>query len=386
MKDKRVEEILSKYKVYIDTCSLCEKSNGFFEFELIPLLKKNLKKIYVISNVKQELTKLSNIPAKANTALNGFNNLALLEANNLIELEDTKNSMHADGAFIDILYLERRKRDVCLITEDKDLALDVINNIKLLNSAKSNHDMKAIKINSGNPVIWTFDLLDEKLGVSDLPEFKIRMANQHPKLLINFVIDNSISMKGEKIENFRVAFKTLIDELSLGDLKRYVEYEIVAYEDFNPRVLKKFTDEEVNINLLTAGKIPFLGRAINLAIDDLEKRVNQLKEVETKLYKPWLIVLTDGQSFDDTNQVSDRIKVMNSYGDILFIPFALSTSDISDKLDSLSKLKFFIKVGENKYSYFIKWILELIVSRLTTPLNENVKIEKNSFDGWAILK
>jgi uncharacterized protein YegL len=193
-------------------------------------------------------------------------------------------------------------------------------------------------------------------------------------------------MKGEKIDNFRAAFKTIIDELSLGDLKRNVEYELVSYEDFSPRVLKKFSDEEVNINLLTAGKIPFLGRAINLAIDDLEKRVNQLKEVETKLYKPWLIVLTDGQSFDDTNQVSDRIKVMNSYGDILFIPFALSTSDISDKLDSLSKLKFFIKVGENKYSYFIKWILELIVSRLTTPLNENVKIEKNSFDGWAILK
>lgn len=386
MKNKKLEKILSTYKVYIDTCSLMEKSNGFFEFELVPILQKFHKKIYVISNVKEELLKLKNIPSKSTDAMNGLNNLALLEGNCVIELEETENSMHADGAFFEVLYYYRRKCDVCLITEDKDLALTVLTNLKHISCVNFSYDIEAIKLNSGNPVVWTLEMLDKKLGVSEITEYKLMQENQHPKLLINFVIDNSISMKGEKIDTFKVAFKSLIDELSLGDFKRNVEFEIVTYEDFNPRVLKKFTDDEVNINLLTAGKIPFLGRAINLAIDDLEKRIVQLKESETKFYKPWLIVLTDGQSFDDTNQVSERIKLLNAYGDILFIPFALSTAEISDKIDSLSKLKFFIKVGENKYSYFTKWILDLVVSRLSTPLNENVKIEKKSFDGWAMLK
>ena len=172
MKNKRLEEILSTYKVYIDTCSLMERSNGFFEFELVPLLQKFHKKIYVISNVKQELLKLKNIASKSSDAIIGLNNLAFLEENNVIELEETENSMHADGAFFEVLYYYRRKCDVCLITEDKDLALTVLTNLKHISCVNFSYDIEAIKLNSGNPMLWTLEMLDKKLGVSEITEYK----------------------------------------------------------------------------------------------------------------------------------------------------------------------------------------------------------------------
>ena len=61
-------------------------------------------------------------------------------------------------------------------------------------------------------------------------------------------------------------------------------------------------------------------------------------------------------------------------------------SEMSDKIKPLENEKFFIKVGENKTSNLINWIIKLIVDRLTTPIDKNVKISKESFDGWAVLK
>lgn len=386
MRNKDVERILSNYKLYIDTCSLMINSNGFFELELIPLLLKNNKKLYVIENVRKELENLQGNPSKSNLAAKGLNNLKILESNNLIALEKGHLSVHADQAFISLLMDERRKNDVCLITEDKRLALDVIANIKNLESINYNYDIQALKIYDGVPEMYNLTTLQNKIGVTNVPEHQVTTGKYSHKLLISFVIDNSISMKGERMDDFKKAFKVFVDEMSYGDLRRDVEYEIVAFEDFTPRVLKSFKDEEFNINSLTPGKMPFLDKAINRALNDLDQREDELDSAGIQRFKSWLIVISDSQSFDDTTPSSERISIKKKQSGLLFLPFNISKNPLSTKVDPLSKQKVFIKVGENKFSSLSNWLIEFAITRLTTPIDSSVSIKKESFNGWAILK
>lgn len=386
MKNKELENILINYKLYIDTSSFMEESNGFIEFELIPILSKYNKKLYVIENIKKELEKNKLRSGKTQKAQYGLDNLAKLEQFNLVEFEKCSMSQHADGAFLPVLLEARRHDNVCLITEDKRLALTVITNLKHIECVDYNYDIQAIKLSNGNPQIWDAEIIKDKIGVADLPEFELMDEKHLPKLLVSFVIDNSVSMKGERLESLKVSFKNFVDEMSVGDMHRGVEYEVVSYEDFSPRLLKGFKEEDFNINSLNGGKIPFLDRAISKCLDDMKQRYKELKDMNVKLYKPWLILLTDGQSFDDTSNCAKNIKQLTDDNELLFIPFNLSMAEMSDKIKPLENEKFFIKVGENKTSNLINWIIKLIVDRLTTPIDKNVKITKESFDGWAVLK
>lgn len=387
MRDKEVERILSTYKVYIDTCSLMRESNGFFEFDLIPLLLKNNRKIYMVENVRNELNKQLTIPSKSASARYGLNNLKLLEDNNLLVIEGSHLSMHADGAMIPVLFEARRWNDICLITEDRSLALDVLANLKNIHSTDFCHDIQAIKIRDGRPWIWSAEDILQYNGDDEEPIEQMTLKNISTKLLIGFVIDNSSSMKGERIDALKDSLKSFVDEMSAGDLRRDVEYEVVAFEDLSsPKVLKKFIDEEFNINSLVAGKIPLLDKAISQCVLDIEERENELKTQGVKLYKPWLIVISDGQSFDETNQSANRIDIKKNATGLLFLPFNLSTEDLNPKLKPLEEQKRFVKIGQNKTDAFIKWLIDFVVARLTTPADKPVGIDKKSFEGWAILK
>lgn len=386
MRNKEIENILSNYKVYIDTCSLMEESNGFFEFELIPLLKKNNKKIYMIENVRNELKRQLSKSSKSGKAKYGLSNLKLLEDQELLEIEDSHLSQHADGAFFTVLYEARRWNDVCLITEDKRLALTVLSNLKYIECVDFNHDITTIKIGGGIPSLWDATSIQMKIDVADIPEHKFMKENHSHKLLIGIVVDNSISMKGDRIDDLKKSLKIFTDEMSIGDLRRNVEYEIVAFEDFNPRVLKRFTEEEFNINLLNAGKMPFLDKAVSQCVIDIENRETELKGMGVKLYKPWLIVLTDGQSFDETNQSANRIEVKKDKSGLLFLPFSLTADDLNQKLEPLVKQKHFIKISQNKTESFARWIIDFVVTRLTMPMDKSIGINKQDLESWAILK
>lgn len=386
MRNKEIERILSTYKVYIDTCSLMEESNGFFEFELTPLLLKNNRKIYTVENVKNELKKLLNIPSKSFQAKYGLDNLKVLEDNNLLVFENSHKSAHADLAFLPVLIEARRREDVCLITEDKRLALDVLTNIKHLESVTFQHDITALKVHGGNPALWDIFEIEKKIDLVDIHKREIIDEVHTNKLLISLVVDNSLTMKGDRIDDLRNALKLFIDEMGNGDLRRTVEYEIVAFEDFNSKVLKSFKEEEFNINLLQAGKMPFLDKAISQSVLDITNREAELSKQGYKLYKPWLVVLSDGQSFDDTENSAHKIEQKKNDNGLLFLPFCLSQNEINPKIEPLIAQKAFIKIGQNKLNLFAQWLIDFVVQRLTTPLDKPVSLDKKSFEGWAIIK
>ena len=356
-------------------------------FSLVPFLEKRGKKLYVIDNVVEELEKNAKIPRKMEMAKRGLIVIENLKKKGLVEFVKTNVEGHADFSFAMHLFFVRKSENVCLITHDKGLAKDTLINLKNMDSTIFEHDLECLKIDNGNLKKWDIEELKDKLGVSSTIEYDMMNERHQYKLLISFVIDNSMQMREERLENFKKAFESFADEMAVGDLKKSVEYEVIVNDDLkNSKILKKFSDEKMNINSLIGGRVPLLNNQINLALDNLENREKELDKIGIKRYKSWCVILSDGQSFDDTESASERLKNKSDKKEIVVFSFNLSENDLSDKLKPLAKRKKFIKVGANKFSCLSQWLIKLIESRLGTPIDKDVKIEKDSFDGWAIYK
>ena len=81
------------------------------------------------------------------------------------------------------------------------------------------------------------------------------------KLILNFVIDNSASMKGERIVKLKNALQKFDSELNSLSLTDKVEYSITFFKGFNSTVFKGY-ETKLNIDNFYAGGIPFVNDAL----------------------------------------------------------------------------------------------------------------------------
>lgn len=204
------------------------------------------------------------------------------------------------------------------------------------------------------------------------------------RLLISFVLDNSAAVQGNRFEKIKAALTKYFEKMSVNSVNN-IELEIVVFDEFAPVVYKSFKDSVENVSNLEMFKMPFLGKAINLAMDNLLQRVEYYKNLEVPLYKPWLFVLSDAYSFDDLEGPANRLKTAVGEGQILYMPFILSQKKIPHNIEPLMTTKRFMRIKDNAYDLFFDWFYNMSVKRATTKLGDSVKFDRSGFEGWAIL-
>jgi rRNA-processing protein FCF1 len=143
-----LENIVQEYKIFIDTCSLC--NNGFEDFskKFFPVLKKHKKQLIVPYRVAEELIKLTKKPDKdlKLLATESYRKLAYYQKEGLIIIQGEKNDNFADNVFQVQFTKFRMQHKLVLITQDKGLATDILN----LNNSNSvnGRDVKVFRINA----------------------------------------------------------------------------------------------------------------------------------------------------------------------------------------------------------------------------------------------
>ena len=205
-----------------------------------------------------------------------------------------------------------------------------------------------------------------------------------PRLLISIVIDNSAATQGDKFNNLKTSLYDFWKLLKTSDAKN-IEIEIVTFDEFSPKVIKKFRDEDFDINQLEAFKMPFLGKAIDLSLKNLLDRQNFFVSHDVETYKPWLFVLTDAYSFDDVDQAVINLRSSLENSQILYMPFILSQKKIPENVENLAKAKRFMRIKDNAYESFFNWFFSMAEKRAKTPVGTPVKFDRAGFEGWAVL-
>lgn len=131
-----LEDYVSRYKIFIDTCSILHLSADKFFMNIIPFLHKYNAKIILPLRCIEELEKHSRNTANPQLAANAsdaLKKLHQLKSAGYIDLrgEDTDN--FADNVFLTVFTKFRMNYNLLLITQDNDLARDIL----ALNDSKS---------------------------------------------------------------------------------------------------------------------------------------------------------------------------------------------------------------------------------------------------------
>lgn len=383
MKDKVVENIFKDYKILIDTCSLMAGQKALFYFDIFPLIRKVDNKVGILESVEKELNKNLTYSDRIDKAKEGLEILDYLRKNHLVEFIKVDESGHADHHFVKHIFDLSKKEKICLITEDKNLAKDVLINIKTITSSAIKHDITAIKIGSGDALVWTIEELERKLDLVTNPSYTIINQNKNHKLLVTIVLDNSASMKGNKIEKIKSAIENFHNNLIKNNMQDYFEYSINIFDSFSPKTIKRFDEEELNPNKIFAGGIPLLEKLILESLVKLEERISEINNMGRQTYKSWVLLLSDGQNFGNIENAMKKIDDLIKKDIITLFPFALSDITFDESLKELVKYKRPLVINDFKYDKLFEWVFSLAVQRISTPINEKFSLKPDSFNGWA---
>lgn len=135
-----LEYCFANYKVFIDTCSLLHFASDIFWSNAAPLIQKTGNKAIIplraIEEIKKHSANLSNsdLAKKASAVLGDINELIKAQ---LVEVRGEKSDNFADNVFHVVFTKFRMSHKLLLITQDGDLAADILN-LNNIKSAKAN--------------------------------------------------------------------------------------------------------------------------------------------------------------------------------------------------------------------------------------------------------
>ena len=143
-------------------------------------------------------------------------------------------------------------------------------------------------------------------------------VNQEMKCLCVFVLDVSGSMRGEKLNALNQGIKDFYAEIQEGDsvsekLIDQLEIAVIQYDEEvqilrNPALLE---EEEQAPTLTERGSVTETVMAMEEAIRIVEERKAWYKETGQKYYRPWIVVMTDGEPSSRTSTGSNT--TINKY-------------------------------------------------------------------------
>jgi uncharacterized protein YegL len=186
--------------------------------------------------------------------------------------------------------------------------------------------------------------------------------NPDPRAPVVLVLDCSSSMiekrPGESIsplEALNSSLDTLVGELNKDPLaRRRVELSFVTYGTEVTPATPFATIDNLIIPTLVPSGVTSTGAALNEALDALEARKKTYKENGINLYRPWIMLLSDGMSTDLTTEAAERIKKAEENKSVVFFAVGIEGADMPslDKLTTRGALK----LSGLKFQELFQWL------------------------------
>ena len=161
-------------------------------------------------------------------------------------------------------------------------------------------------------------------------------------------------MYGEKIEHLNNGLITLKDSL-MGDehASRRVELAVITFGPVNI-VNDFYTATNFNPPKLHASGMTPMGEAIETAIDMVNTRKEEYKRNGIKYYRPWILLLTDGEPNDNYSRASRMIREGEETKAFSFFAVGVQGANM-DKLAEISVRKP-LPLSGLKFSELFVWL------------------------------
>ena len=137
------------------------------------------------------------------------------------------------------------------------------------------------------------------------------LNNSSDRVVICICIDASFSMvENNRMKHVNNGIKKFITNC-INDIyaKDSIDLCLIRFGGSKPKIIQPFDNiKRVRYKDIEPGGATPMGKAVNLALDEIEKRIEQFDMFGRTHYKPWLIIMSDGKATDNIEEASFRTK------------------------------------------------------------------------------
>lgn len=208
--------------------------------------------------------------------------------------------------------------------------------------------------------------------------------NPQPRCACMLLLDTSGSMSGRKIQQLNEGVRQFKLELQDDDLaQKRVEVAVVT---FGPvQVIDDFITADVWTpkELKTTGATP-MGEAIERGLELVEQRKRTYRENGISMYRPWVILITDGSSTDSLARARKLIHDGEGEKKFAFFAIGVEGADMAELETITVPARAPLALNGYKFREFFLWLSSSMknVSR-SSPSASTVSLPSPS--GWANL-
>lgn len=184
------------------------------------------------------------------------------------------------------------------------------------------------------------------------------------------------------IEALDSGLDSLVSSLASDPLaRRRCEISFVTYSSQVNNVTDFATIDNLILPNLQAGGLTATGAALNACLDKLEERKKTYKQNGISMYRPFLVLLTDGLQTDNVDKAAKRIAEYEASKKVAFFPVGISGFDPEGLKEICPPGKEPLALSGLKFDEFFQWLSASQSAVSESNVGDKVALPNPS--GWA---
>lgn len=208
--------------------------------------------------------------------------------------------------------------------------------------------------------------------------------NFEQKCLCVLVLDVSGSMRGEPIAELNRGLQNFYDEIKDDETtSQRLELCIMTFNDKVKTLQEPSLVDNFTMPTLTAVGSTAMVDAVNEAIAKVDARKKWYKETGQPYYRPWIILMTDGEPDvgQDVYGLGPRIKNDMEEKKYFFLPIGIQDANM-ETLEILGGGRKPLKMQGLKFKQFFQWLSASMGTIVTHTEGEKVDLTPDPDFDW----
>ena len=217
------------------------------------------------------------------------------------------------------------------------------------------------------------------------------VTNPTARVPVCLCLDTSGSMDGAPIYELNQGVKLFYDAIKDDETALYAaEISIVTFGGSNAECIADFASLQLQPNapVLSAYGMTPMGEAVNMALDLLEQRKEEYRNVGVDYYQPWLVLMTDGEPNVNSNELAraiNRTVTLTNQKKLTVFPIGIGPKADMNVLYQFSPGRQPLKLQGLKFREFFAWLSKSVSKTSQSTPGEHVKLDVEGIKGWSEL-
>lgn len=201
------------------------------------------------------------------------------------------------------------------------------------------------------------------------------------------IVTGGVSAISDLNDGLNQFFETIrTDEVAVYS----AEICVITFGGKKAEVISNFaTVDQIDTSFsLVADGDTYMGEAVNMALDRLEKRKQAYKDKGIDYFQPWLVIMTDGTpngSKSELETAISRVQKMVNERKLTVFPLGVGSEADMSTLARFSPKRSPLKIKETKYKEFFEWLSQSVVTTSQSMPGETQTLDVAGIQGWGEL-